>query len=573
MQMKKRISITLIILILFSFLSVSLFGCGGANNKEENALTLFVNNGNKFDGAAKDSIWKHIEEETDTTLYFIGASHASSYYTKLNPLMNTITNMPDVVFLVPSSEEMGKTTFSVKWTDPEIGLLYSFEELMGRYPAGTYPYLEKIFSSSQYGNMKHHDNHYILPMVTTKNSWGIYYRTDWLVNVGYYQKDEQGNPILDQNGDKIPRFPQNIVEFSEVLKLFTTADPDQDGKHNTYGWAPGSGEHCWNVLYHAFGVTPDWDIDDEGNIDYMYTSEKFRNFLAWASAMYSQGYIFPTYSSLPANGERDKFYDGTCGILITNAESHVSFIMDKMTKLGKGQSVQFGPAIEGVGEFTINGQTFYSEEGSKGFSDWGGWWGGYCITKACKNIKGALKLFDYMLSPEGSMLRLHGKEGVHYTIDENGEIVPNIQARAAEGGGKFEEFTVGGVSAPLGRYVLGTIFGSSIDWEKVEESGVWDVKISAKIIDPANEVLVQQALDNMVLKSSKLVNFTDYSASVITQMVDVEDVSSAFVNNAIIGKKNLTSDWNAMISEIKGAKWTVLTNAMKSSLKNAGVID
>lgn len=531
----------------------SLASCGGSGNG--NALVLFVNNGDKFDGVSKDRIWTKLEEKAGVELKFNGTAHSSSYYTKLNPLLNTMTNTPDVVFVVPSSEEMGLSTFSERWTAEGSGLLYNYDALLAEYPAGTFPYLERVFNSNQYKNIKHNGGHYILPNISSRNSWGIYYRTDWLINIGYY---------TEQNGVKTARYPQTLDEITDVMRKFAKNDPDQNGKADTYGFCPGKGEHSWNPFYHAFGVSTDWDLNDNGDLEYMYTAPEFKEFLGWANGLYKEGVIYPTFSSIAANGDRELFYSGKTGILITNAESHVSFIMSKLRALGLAEKVGIGPVFKG--------SETLGENGSGGFSDWGGWWGGFCITKTCKNVKAALTLLDYLYSTEGCMLRTYGIENVHYTVGQDGEIIPNNSERLSEGGGKWEEFTVDNVSAPVGRYVLGTVFGYPVDWEHFDATGEITLNITAKLLDAENEEMVQRALDLVELKTSKLCNITAYSTSAISVMNGVQDKSKAFINNAIIGKKNLTSDWDDLIRELKGLKWTTMEKAVKKTLRENGII-
>ena len=187
-------------------------------------------------------------------------------------------------------------------------------------------------------------------------------------------------------------------------------------------------------------------------------------------------------------------------------------------------------------------------------------------------MNAALTLLDYLYSTEGGMLRTYGIENIHYTVDTNGEIVPNNSERLSEGGGKWEEFTVNNVNAPVGRYVLGTVFGYPVDWDHFDSTGEISLKITAKLLDAENEEMVQRAMDLMQLKTSKLCNITAYSNSVISVMNGVQDKSKAFVNNAIIGKKNLTSDWDAMISDVKGLKWTAMENSVKNTLRENGII-
>ncbi len=358
--------------------------------------------------------------------------------------------------------------------------------------------------------------------------------------------------------------PKSVGDKVQIPQGSTLTDPDGNGVNDTYGFCPGKGEHCWNPFYNAFGVTTDWDIMEDGSLDYMYTQKEFKDFLTWANGLFNEGCIYPTFSSIQANGDRDLFYNGKIGMLITNAESHVYYIKSKMTAMGNGD--KFGFAEPPVGTAALG------KEGAGGFADWGGWWGGYCITKNCKNIEAALKLLDYMLSPEGAKLRTYGMEGVHYT-EENGAITPVVEERAKEGGGKWEEFTVDGVSAPIGRYVMGTLFGYPVDWEEFEKSGKIEYLISAELLDPENEALVQQAFDAMRLNTSRLTNVTAYSKTAVSVMNSVQEESKAFVNNAIIGKKNLTSDWDDMIGRLKGLKWSAMENSVMETLKTLGIVE
>lgn len=559
--MKKRI---LCLIVAVVMCAVGLTACKVDGDGDSDTLELFINNGQNFDGASKDRIWTKIETDTGVKLSVTGAAHGSNYYTKLNPLMNTIHNMPDVVFVVPSAPELGASTFAEKWADESIGLIYNYDELLGNYPAGTYPYIENVLKSKQYKNIMHNGGHYLLPNITTANSWGIYYRTDWLINVGYFEVDGSGQPKTDTSGNKIAKIPQTMDEFTEVLRLFTENDPNKSGKNDTFGFCPARGEHSWNAIYHAFGMAPDWDIND-GEIDYMYTNPKFKNFLAWAAEQYGNGYIYPTFTSITDGGDRDLFYSDKVGILITNAESHVSYIMNKMTTLGKGDKVQMGPAPVGTAAI--------GEEGSSGFSDWGGSWGGFCITKKCKNIAGALKFLDYMLSPEGAMVRNYGIKDVHYSLSDNGEIVPITDAREAEGGGKFEMFEIDGVTKAYGRYMFGTSFGYPVDWDEFNRGGEIQISLDAKMIDPQYERFIQDAFDLMVLKSSNLTNVTAYTQTTLSLMSQIEDRSKAFINNAIMRKKNLGNDWDALIAQCKDSKWPIMTGAMKEALTELNITE
>ena len=552
-------------LVLSVFLVATvLLGCFGCKDKEkengDNSLTLFLNNGHYYNDVKKDSVWQKIEEKAGVSFTITGESHSGSYYTKLSPLMNTLVDAPDVVFLVPTSESLGRTTFTDVWCAEKKGLVYSFEEMLANYPAGTYPYIEKILFNSQFKNVMQNGKHYLLPNVSSANSWGIYYRKDWLIAAGYY--------TVDADGNKVARYPTNIEEFSDVLAKFSNINAlaNEQGitlkqtDPKTYGFSPAQGAHFWMPLYHAFGVTPDWDIYGD-SIDHMYTNAKFREFLVWANDMYKKGYIYPTFNSLATNSERQLFYDGKIGCMFTNAETHVKYIMQRMDSLGVGDCVGFGPAIEGTENL--------GEKGSKGFSNWGGYWGGFCISKNCKNVKGALDLLNFVLSPEGMMLRTNGIEGVHYTLD-NGKVTfteDNIENRIMEGS-VFIEFTnADGEPLPTGTYEMGTSLGGNINWDIYEDSKTIQLLSDAYSMDQTYTKLVQDALDQMVLKTSRLVNFSLFNSATTSAMTSYADTATTYVNSVIIGAKGYSiTEWDKLIADLKA------TNKSKAMFASANAV-
>lgn len=524
-------------------------GCGGGGGKRGgDSLELFLNNGHYYNDVKKDSIWKKIEEKAGVEFSVTGESHTGSYYTKLSPLMNTLVDAPDVVFLVPTSESLGRTTFTDVWCAEKNGLVYSFEDMLGKYPEGTYPYIEKMLFESQFKNVMQNGKHYLLPNTSSANSWGIYYRTDWLIAAGYYTEDDEGN--------KTVRYPTNLEEFTDVLAKFSNIN--QIAKDNgvtlkqtadrTYGFSPAQGPHFWMPLYHAFGVTPDWDIYGD-SIDHMYTNAKFREFLVWANEMYTKKYIYPTFNSLATNNERQLFYDGQIGVMFTNAETHVKYIMNQMNNLGVGDCVGFGPVIEGTENL--------GEKGSKGFSNWGGYWGGFCVSKTCKNVEGALNLLNFILSPEGTMLRTNGIEGTHYSLVD-GKVTlteEHIENRLMEGSAFVEFENADGEILPTGNYEMGSYFGGNVDWEKYEESKTVQLIGDAYSMDQVYTKLVQDALDQMVLKSSKLVNFSVFNSATTSAMTSYADTATSYVNSVIIGAKGYSiAEWDKLIEALKTSK-------------------
>lgn len=547
---KRLLSIILAFALVASVFPM-LTGCPGTGPRQPGHLTLFINNGQDFDGATRDPIWNMIEEAAGVSLTFRGTTHGPGYYASLNPLMNTIQNMPDLVFSVP--RDLGVGTFMDVWTAPGRALLYSYCELLARYPAGTFPWIERVLASDRFINLRHNGSQYILPLIASENSGGVYWRADWLIAVGLFDTVD---------GVQVPRIPTNMDEFTEAIRRFSHySHPGNTGANagrSTWGYCPARNEFAWETLMQAFGVTPNWDLRN-GEIDYMFTTPEFRNFLIWANQMHRNGNIMPTFNAIQQGGDRDEFYSSRVGVLITNAESHTTFIMQRMANMGHAANVVMGPPPVGTANIGV--------PGAGGFSNFGGWWGGFSITRMCADIDGALKFLDFMYSPEGSMIRSFGVEGTHYDLVE-GEIIPNNAARTANRG--FEMFN----GAPTGRYRLGISFGYPIDWAYWEETGDIIPKIYLSSFDPVYNHLVQSALDNLSIVSSQLTNITAFTPATTGAMVRVEDASLAFRDGAILGRPgfNLTNNWDNMVNSAKGPTWPIMTGAMLETLRELGVI-
>ena len=546
----KRILIPLFTLTSIMGLAACDNGDGPSGDDGKSEIRIFMNGGNEYDGRKKDSVWLKIEEEANVSLKIEGATHNSDYYQTLNPMINT-GDIPDVVFTVPSSS--GKAYSN--WIEQD--LFWNIDELLAEKP-GEYPYIEALLASEQYKNITYGDGaHTMIPYITSNSGWGIYYRSDWLINVGYKETDANGNVVA--------KTPKTIEEFQDVLKLFTENDPDGNGEKDTYGLSPMGETFYLNPLYHAFGVTPDYDLDSSGNPTYMYLQPEFKNFLAWFAEMFKKGYIDPDFATNKNNLDREKFFEEKVGILITNAENHVTWIGDSSEKAFGEGNITFGAAPVGTKNL--------GKEGACGFSDWGGWWGGYSISKDSKDPHAALRLFNYLYSKEGLITRCYGLEGVHYKI-EDGQVIPLIDGRNEEPEGTFVAcIQKDGTSLPSGYYKIGSAFSGNFTWN--EDLTKITSKIEAQFIDLRYEDLIKLGTEMNTLCSSKLTNVTGFYASYATKTSKIEDELNIYAIKAMMGQSNLTSDYDDLLTKLDGKNydWSGVKRMILEVARNAGVIE
>lgn len=537
----------------------SAVACGNKTNKKNQAGTLriFTYTGQNYEGIDMDDVFKKIEEDSGVKLAFEGASSAD-YYTKLTPMMNT-GDFPDVIWSDPKNSSGNFDT----WADPDTNsLLWNLDELLVGQEE-RYPYLTKLIYSSTYKNIKYFDGHYIIPNPSAPG-WAIYYRADWLKQIGFI--DESGNA----------KAPVTLEEFEYVMSKFSGTDlfVDENGKKSgqTWGISPNAEPFYVNPLYSAFGIYPDWDFDVNGNVGYMYTREEILDYVSWMNAMYQKGYIDPQFNTNTGSRDReDKWYTGKVGCIMTNGGEHMTWVVGQFEQNQGENKVIVGPPPVGTGTIsTITGKKL-GVEGESGFSNWGTFYGGYAITKACADPYKALDFFEYIHSTKGTALKLYGIEGTHYKTNGN-KIEPILAGRDVAGSTYWQATkSVDNQTILSGLHKIGSLFGGVIDWDTYETSGEINCITDYSSSYPKYAELISLSQEYRKLKSGKLVNFTAYPAFISTKMKQIQDLSSTYMVQAILGQKNIASDWDNMISDCNKFGYTSICNIIKDTAISSGI--
>lgn len=542
-------------------LPAMLCGCGGQGGKDESdrpTLRLFVNNGNYLDGAVKDSVWEYIEDQAGVNLEITGQVNSADYYTVLNPQLNSALDMPDIFFSVPGNTDGAYPT----WADQATGILYDWNNLLiGKEEE--YPYLQKVLNSNQYRNVSYGGAHTLLPNLTWASSgWGIYYRGDWLVKIGYFDTDE--------NGEKIPRVPVTMDEFEDVMMKFSDPSYELNPGTVTYGLSPFAGEWANQPLYHAFGVSVGWDVDDEGNVEFSLMTQEYKNFLTWFHGCYEKGWIDPQFYANGTDGDIEAFEEGRTGILINSAGEHIQWKAVPMENVwGKGTCVM-GPPPVGTANIGV--------EGACGWSNWGGIWGGFSITKACTDTDAALRLMNYLYSEEGALTTQYGIEGTHWEWnEEKTQIIPILENRMAEPEGAFA-LAAGpeGDQNLYGKHRFANVLLSPmpIDWEAFDETGEFSFFVDWSAINPEYAGLMEDSAQYFsMLYPKKLVNLGELPASLSKKSKIIDDLGNTYAIQAIAGQKNLTTDWDAYIEACEQQDLQAIVDAVIQTAREAGIME
>lgn len=222
------------------------------------------------------------------------------------------------------------------------------------------------------------------------------------------------NPLRAQNAMWINKtwlerlkldMPTDADALKAVLEAFKTMDPNQNGRSDEI---PLTFLGPWDLkfLAHAFGLTAnDYNMymDDSGTAQFMPATDKYREFVAWASDLYNAGLL-----------DRNGFTTADALRKVTDEKASVTY------------GVFFGPTPNTFLPAAIGAEyeilTPLQYEGKQVYRNFLGpvARGTFAITSACKDPAALLRWVDYMYGEEGGKLALLGQEGSEYAMNENG---------------------------------------------------------------------------------------------------------------------------------------------------------
>jgi hypothetical protein len=359
-------------------------------------------------------------------------------------------------------------------------------------------------------------------------------------------------------------------EFQDVMMKFSDPSYNLNPGTKTYGMSPFAGEWANQPLYHAFGAPTDYDINDKGEVEYMCLTDAYKNFLTWFNQCYQNGWVDPQFYANGQEGDLKAFEEGRCGILINSAGDHIQWKAVPMEKVwGKGTCVM-GPPPVGTASIGV--------EGAGGWSNWGGWWGGFSITKVCTETDAALRLMDYLYSEEGAMTAHFGIQGTHWDWNEDHtQIVPNLDNRLLDAEGAFFLQTgINGDQNLYGKHRFSNVLlaPSAIDWDKYDETGEFSFFHDWNAVNPEYAYLMANSaeyFDQVV--TSKLLNMNVLPGNLTKKANVISDLCNTYAIQAIAGQKNLTSDWDALVQSCEQQDLQKIYNTYLQAAKDMGIAD
>ena len=383
------------------------------------------------------------------------------------------------------------------------------------------PYLNKLLQTDQFFNTKINNKFYFMPL-GAPDGVGLFVRRDWMEKLN----------IKD---------PSTMDELALMFRRFTEEDPDGDGKANTVGLAASKLVYWLWWFAVPFGVTPGWTKDENGKYQIAELYPEYKQFLSWMQNIYTKGHMLNEFFLLDESQKDVSFYAGQTGCLISNGGIKIDEIVGKMNQANAKAKVDIIMMPTGK---------WYNT---------GGYFGGWSISSSAKEPYRLAKIFDYLISPEGSNLRCYGIEGVHYNIT-NGIFKPNYEERKKDGVYMSVDTT-----KPNGNHVMGVQF--SIEPYIITNKGI---ECTRQYGSFANPDLIKKS-DDLAKNATQIayqpLNYLNFPDEYFAINKKLKDISEIYMVRIISGDISVEMGIDMMKGEFEQAGYERAQEIVQQTLK------
>lgn len=384
--MKKTLSILLILCLAMMILVVP------AMAEEPVKLTIFINH----TWYGTDTFTGFIPEEITRQTGIVLEPTIAVDNTQLG-VMVASGDMPDLIY---TSEQIDTLA------DPDVS--YAYNELIEQYNVDWEPTAAQIGVGKLFNNVPGDDNYYcILNHVDSNEAWA---ETTGLVpmapSIQIRQKiyEEIGSPELNSLDDM-------LAAFAKVKELY----PDMVCMRISWSWE-------YRPLRVEVGL-PDFEFVEGPDGTYIHYTEdpKFVEIMKFLNECYLKGYISTDDGFFIENDNTSIAKDNFFCLLHCTQDGLTSANAD----------------LKGLGCDDNYFVMMPFDSANYATSDIG--WSATFITKSCSNPEAAINLMKWMFSFEGQKVCQMGREGIDYTVDENGFYVFSDDWKAATNDGTLIE--------------------------------------------------------------------------------------------------------------------------------------
>ncbi|MBD2867302.1 extracellular solute-binding protein [Paenibacillus sp. IB182493] len=357
-------------------------GAGGESGDKPVEISFFTNgkvNSKVIKSYSDMESFKEIEKRTGTKINFMEAADDKQFN-----IMLASGTYPDVMY-VRGSYPGGIAKLV------EDGVVIRLNELIDQHA----PNFKKILEENP--EVKRQialDDGTIakfpeLALDLRRNAWsGHLIRQDWLDKVG------------------LPA-PVTIDDWYTALKAFKEKDPNGNGAADEIPLGDQTGAGSLNSFTGAFGLLNGFQVHPAtGKITFGPYEAAYKDYLTAMRKWYEEGLIDPEFAAIDKKAFEAKFSNNTIGAYggtITGINTYKELLASTVPDFNLiGVSPPVGPAGKPYSQSTRLVQNVPLD--------------GVVVSSQAKDPVAAVKLLDFMIGPEGSLLQNWGIEGKSYTV-------------------------------------------------------------------------------------------------------------------------------------------------------------
>ena len=313
--------------------------------------------------------------------------------------------------------------------------------------------------------------------------------------------------------------PTTIDELEAVMRAFTEDDPDGNGRRDTYGLG-GDGydfRSFWPWIqsydqthYDRFCVT------DDGVVTYGPANENTKKWVGEVAELYAKGYITP---NITQDTNRDEeMANGGFGVTYSWCAWRNPDAAPMLAFYASHPDAQWVPID------MVRGENGIPQEDPATSAAWAY----FAITKTAQDPERLFATYDDMCAPENYIERRFGREGEHYTYDENGLYVPIISPTGEEN-----------TARNIGLYLFDNLFNR---------------KDACNIANtPETAALFQKSGENSRYAAAHLVEWKDPASfeTWTAYRTDIEDEKNRYLWGVIAGSESIDA-WDSYIAALNG---------------------
>ena len=342
-------------------------------------------------------------------------------------------------------------------------------------------------------------------------------------------------------------YPNTLEELCEVLRAFKEQDANGNGDPNDE--IPMTGDAAsWNAAIYPFLLnsflhydTSNLSVKEDGTVIFTPIQEEFKEGIKYIAGMIAEGLI-----------EKEALTQTSEQLLTKGSGGDVS-------QIGVFTAACWWTAVSpdtGEGSRCREYVGLSPLEGPEGvrISPWSGTgvnMGNCVITTACEDPVPLFKMFDYMLSDEGTLRSQQGEEGVDYTLPEEGKTGINGKPAlyfpiptAVKGGSGGEESTTCMPNVFPSNRTSDFRLGEQADYSDPETQWLQEPRLyneSYKYFMPyADESMMYPSAVNLTSEEAEKINFMS---------TQINDYVKENIVLFLAGEKDVDAEWDAYVAE------------------------